>query len=440
VKFTADEIADATGGCAFGPPVTVSGVATDSRSVEPGVLFVPIRQERDGHDFINAATEAGAAAHLSERGSADGSGVVVADTVAALLDLVRAARNRLDIPVVAITGSVGKTTTKDLVASVLGTTFVTHASAKSYNNHIGVPLTVLNADEAIDALVVEVGANGPGEIASLVGAVRPTIGIVTRVAAAHTEGFGTLTDVAREKGALVRSLPASGHAVLNADDELVSRMADDAEAQVVTFGSGTGADIRVTVVDLDDELRPLVSFESPWGTGRARLGCRGAHQATNAGAAITVGLLRGIEVDAVALGLESAALSPSRMDLRRTASGMLVLDDAYNANPTSMAAALHALAALPADRHVAVVGRMAELGALEESEHAAIGRLGADLGIEIWSVGAPLYGVEEVGSIDAAHERLGGGGADLAVLVKGSRVANLDKLAARLLNDAGSTG
>jgi len=331
-----------------------------------------------------------------------------------------------------VTGSVGKTSVKDLLAAALRPTFRTVASERSFNNELGVPATLANAPEDTEATVVEMGARGVGHIRVLCEIARPTVGIVTAVGHVHTELFGTIDDVALGKGELVEALPASGTAVLNADDERVAAMATRTRARTLTYGIGP-ADVTAEAVELDYGLRPSFRLRSPWGAADVRLGVRGVHQIGNALAAAAAALAAGAPLDAAVGGLADAELSPWRMDLRRTRGGALVLNDAYNANPISMAAALRSLAALEAQRRIAVLGTMAELGDVAAAEHAAVADLAAELGIRVISLAEPRYGGEQVASLDEAVDAIGDVGEGDAVLVKGSRVAGLERLAELLL-------
>jgi UDP-N-acetylmuramoyl-tripeptide--D-alanyl-D-alanine ligase len=284
----------------------------------------------------------------------------------------------------------------------------------------------VNAADDTEALVVEMGARGVGHIAQLCTLASPTVGVVTRVAAVHTETFGALEEVAAAKGELVEALPIGGYAILNAGDPFVAAMASRTAAETVTFGDG--GDVRAEAASLDDELRPSFQLVSPWGSAPARLQVRGEHMIDNALAAAASALVCGVPVADVAEALGTAALSQWRMDLVRLASGALVVNDAYNANPTSMAAALRALARLPARRRIAVLGLMAELGPSSDEEHVVVGRLARDLGIEVIGVAAPAYGGTTVGSVDDVPAALGPLGDGVAVLLKGSRVAGLERL------------
>jgi UDP-N-acetylmuramoyl-tripeptide--D-alanyl-D-alanine ligase len=428
------EIAAAVEGRLEGPDATVDGACHDSRSIAPGQLFVPVVAARDGHDFIGEALQRGAAAYLTTGRIDGGTAIVVPDTVGALQQAGRLARSRLPDRVVGITGSVGKTSVKDLLAAVLAERHAVTASARSFNNELGVPLTLLGAPDGTEATVVEMGARGIGHIRELCAVAAPTVGVVTRVAAVHTEVFGSVDEVARGKGELVEALPAHGAAVLNAGDERVAAMAARTRARVLTFGAG--GEVHAEGASLDPELRARFRLRSPWGEVDIALGARGAHQVDNALAAAAAALALDLPLEAVASGLAVGSLSPWRMELHVAPSGARILNDAYNANPTSVAAALESLAALPASRRTAVLGVMAELGERATDEHAAIGALARELGIRIIAVAAPDYGGEDVSGIDEARARLGNLDGDDAVLVKGSRVAGLEQLAAQLVDRA----
>jgi len=441
VRFSLGDVVRATNGrLVRSTGVTVDGVSIDSRTLAPGQLFVPIVGARDGHEFIPAAVAAGAGAYLCADRGRVGIGhvaaVVVDDTVAALADLGRLARARIDGPVVGITGSVGKTTVKDLTAAALRPRFVTAAAERSFNNELGVPLTLCNAADGTDAAVVEMGARGIGHIALLCSIATPDVGIVTRVAPAHLELFGTIDDVARGKGELVEALPADGLAVLNAEDERVAAMAGRTSARVLTYGRG--GDLDAEDVRLDDAARATATARTPWGSVELRLPLAGVHMVGNGLAALAVAGAAGVDLEAAAAGIAAAATSPWRMEVRRAPSGLTVLNDAYNASPVAVRAAFDALAALGAQRGgraVAVLGAMAELGATGEEEHRAIGALAAERGLELVAVGTDRYGsgAQVVADLDEAVAALGELGADDVVLVKASRVVGLERLAARLL-------
>ncbi|HUP72596.1 MAG TPA: UDP-N-acetylmuramoyl-tripeptide--D-alanyl-D-alanine ligase [Acidimicrobiales bacterium] len=434
VKFLTSEIASVADGAVIGDDVAIDGATHDSRALVAGQLFVAMVADRDGHDFIGAAVAAGAPAYVSERGASAAvaaTAVLVDSTRDALAALGEAARNRMPGVVIGVTGSVGKTSTKDLIASVFAASRRTFASEKSFNNELGVPLTLINAPDDVEVVVVEIGARGLGHIAQLCAIARPTIGVVTAVGDAHVEQFGSVDAVAQGKGELIESLPDDGVAILNAADPRVLAMARRTRAGVVTFGEG--GDVVAGDVVVHDDLTSTFTAKTPWGAATVVLGARGAHNIDNALAALAVAGVAGVALDAAVAGLRNPRWSPWRMELHRTRGGARVVNDSYNANPTSMAAALRALAAVPARRRLAVLGVMAELGAGGEAQHRAVRELATSLGIDVLAVAAPAYGGAGVGSVDEALDRIGEPGPDDAILVKGSRVAGLDVLAARLL-------
>ncbi|HET9443651.1 MAG TPA: UDP-N-acetylmuramoyl-tripeptide--D-alanyl-D-alanine ligase, partial [Acidimicrobiales bacterium] len=459
VRLTLAEIAGATGGEVRGgdPGAAVTSYSIDSRTLAPGALFVALRAERDGHDFVGDALDRGAAGALVSR-PGDGAGegpvkppglVVVEDTAAALTALGRLARHRLaGAAVVGITGSTGKTSTKDLTAAALAPAGPVGASPTSFNNEIGVPLTLLSAPDGAAAVVVEMGARGVGHIATLAAVAEPTIGVITNIGMAHAEFFGSREEVARAKGELLEALPPDGHGVLNADDDFTPALRARTAAAVLTAGSSAGADVRVSGLRLDDDLRPAFRLDTPWGPVEVPpLPMRGAHQAGNAALAVAVAGLAGVDPEAAGAGLAGAVGSPLRMDLRRSPAGLVVLNDSYNANPTSMAAALDALGrlAVGGGRRYAVLGPMAELGPHSTSEHHRLGKLVAATGVELLvAVGAPelaegarAAGAEAV-DVDTADAAVGALAPRLragdAVLVKASRVVGLERVAAALLD------
>ncbi|MCU0267919.1 MAG: UDP-N-acetylmuramoyl-tripeptide--D-alanyl-D-alanine ligase [Acidimicrobiales bacterium] len=432
MRFLTSDIAAAVDGTLVGPDVEVDEARHDSRDVVGGELFVPVQGLRDGHDFIGAALEAGAAAYLTARAPVGGTAVVVDDPASALRALAMAARRRLPPRVVGITGSVGKTSAKDLTASVLGRQWLTSASLRSFNNELGVPLTLVNAADGTEALVAEMGARGHGHIAELCAVAQPTVGIVTAVELVHAEMFGDLASVARAKAELVESLPASGTAVLNGANPWVADMAERTEADVLTFGAHD-ADVRAEDVFVDRALHPSFRLCTPWGDTQVELRVRGLHQVGNALAAAAAGLVCDVELADVAAGLVEAELSPWRMELHTAPSGAVIINDAYNAGPASVEAALRSLVHLEARRHLAVLGPMAELGHHGPEAHRAIGELVGELGVEAVAVDAPDYGLPDVADVDEALSRLGELGTGDALLVKGSRVAGLERLVHRLL-------
>ncbi len=429
MRIRASEAAAGIGGRLIGPDVEFDGASFDSRSTLPGQLFVPIVAERDGHEFIGDARAAGATVHLTcepDPYRRDGTAIEVADTALALLALAGWARRRLDARVVGVTGSVGKTSTKDLMAAACGAGRRTRANERSFNNDQGLPVTILNAPDDTEVLILEMGMRGFGHISRLCEVARPDIGVVTVVGEAHTELVGGLDGVARAKGELIEALPASGTAVLNADDPRVVAMAARTGADVITFG--VEGEVRISDVVLDDAAVADFSVDTPWGSGRVRLAVPGLHMVTNAAAALAVAGIVGVDLQAAIGALSTASVSGMRMEVSTAASGATIIDDTYNANPTSMRAALDALAAMNADRHVAVLGVMAEIEEPERS-HRRIAEYAHELGIELIAVGTALYGIEPTDDVRSA---IGDLGSDVAVLVKASRSAGLERVVVTL--------
>ena len=436
MEFRAADIAAAVGGTLSGSDVVVDGAGFDSRLIRPGQLFVPVRGERDGHDYIDAARQGGAIATFSSRGAIDGLATIeVADVEIAFSVLGAHARGRLPNRVAGITGSVGKTSTKDLAAAILARRYVTTANEKSFNNELGVPLTLVNAATDSEVAIVEMGARGDGHIAELCAIARPSVAIVTAVEIAHSEFMGGLDDIARAKGELVESLAADGVAILNAENARVAAMASRTSARTITFGLSKG-DVRASNVVIGDDLRAQFQLESEWGTAAVQLGVRGAHHVSNALAAASLALLWDVPMADVVDGLELAALSPWRMELHVAPSGARILNDAYNAGPASMEAALRSLAQLPASRHYAVLGPMAELGDQSVESHTYVASVAKELGIHLIAFGTDGYSAtaqQMVSTIEEAVAALGSLDANDAVLVKGSRIAGLERLATALL-------
>jgi UDP-N-acetylmuramoyl-tripeptide--D-alanyl-D-alanine ligase len=465
MELTARAIATLTAGTVIAgdPDSRASSLANDSRTLEPGACFVALSAERDGHDFVADAFARGATVSLVTRPvSVDpgpGSAVVqVPDALRALASLGSWARAQFpDAIVVGITGSTGKTSTKDLVAAALRPRFRVHATPGNFNAEIGLPITLVGAPPDVEALVLEIGARMPGDIAALSEIARPTIAVVTNVGLAHAGLLGGRAGVTREKGAMLEALPPDGLAVLDADDGATPELAARTVAPVVrvAVNPDTAADVRVRSLTLDDELRPSFIIESPWGSGRVCLSLRGAHQVANATLAATVALASRVPFDLVASGLARVEPDAGRLELLRTASGATILDDAYNASPASMQAALRALTELRvAGKRVAVLGAMRELGALSDDEHAQLGRLVAeesvDLLVVVGSDATPLavaareHGIADVietpdaeRALDVLRDRVG---ATDAVLVKGSRAVGLDLVVRGLTEPAVRSG
>ena len=445
-----DQVAAAVDGSVRGDgEVTVRGAAVDSRLAGGGDLFVALPGEQaDGHDFVADALAHGASAAMIRRGwrGAAEPTVRVADPGAALLRLARDERSALSVQVVGITGSTGKTMTKDLTAAVLGRRFRVVASPASFNNEVGLPLTLLRADEGTEAVVCEMGSRGPGHIRLLCEVASPTVGVVTNVGEAHMELFGS-RDVLRDaKAELPEALPAGGVAVLNADDPVVRSYADRTRARVVLFGTARAADVSAESIDLHRGTGQAgFVLRTPDGSAPVLLSVPGEHMVGNALAAAAVGWVLGVPVESSAQALGAAPMTGGRMQTAE-AGGVRIVNDAYNANPTSTAAALRAIRWMAGSgRCIAVLGQMAELGPIADEEHERIGELVARLGIDVLVVVGPdarLIGVaarrEGVppDAIVACDDVVQATSAVLSmaqpgdvVLVKASRVARLERVA-----------
>ncbi|MET7762026.1 UDP-N-acetylmuramoyl-tripeptide--D-alanyl-D-alanine ligase [Streptomyces sp. NPDC005336] len=450
------------------PDLKVTGpVVIDSREVRPGSLFAALPGDRvDGHDFARGAVEAGAVAVLAARpvGTADAPvpAIVVPDVIAAMGALARAVVERLGTKVVALTGSAGKTSTKDLIAQLLQRHGPTVWTPGNFNNEIGLPLAALTADGTTQHLVLEMGARGKGHIRYLTDLTPPRIGLVLNVGTAHIGEFGGREQIAEAKGELVEALPRAedgGVAVLNADDPLVRAMASRTKARTVLFGEAENADVRAENVRLADGGRPAFTLHTPTGCSEVTMRLYGEHHVSNALAAAAVAHELGMSVDEIAVALsEAGQLSRWRMEVTERSDGVTVVNDAYNANPESMRAALRALAAMgaatPGRRTWAVLGRMAELGEESLAEHDAVGRLAVRLNVsKLVAVGGQeaawldmgaknegSWGEESVhvsdvrAAVDLLRSELRPGD---VVLVKASRSVGLERLAQALLEGEG---
>lgn len=431
------------------PDAEFSGGSADSRHVSAGQMFVAIGGEHlDGHDFVAEAFRRGASVALVEREVANsGPLIVVDDTVRAVGAIAAMVRDLADPIVVGITGSSGKTTTKDFLHAIVSRKYSTVASPLSYNTEITLPLTVLSVGRHTEVLVCEMGSRGPGQIEQLCRIARPQVGVVTNVGVTHHEQFGSREAIAESKGELVRGLPASGTAVLNGDDSLVEAMEAWTSANVMFFGDSPRSHLTATRVSFDRYGRPTFriahSSEGTWVT----MSASGRHQVANALAASTAALALGLSLEDCRAGLESAVPSPWRMQVHE-AGGVVVVNDAYNANPDSVASALATCAAMvgKGGRLVAILGYMAELGEIEESEHERVGKLAAESADRLVVVstkaaaiarGASAAGLSQLtivengdDTIDAIGEPAPGD----VVLVKGSRIAGLEDVAAKILD------
>jgi UDP-N-acetylmuramoyl-tripeptide--D-alanyl-D-alanine ligase len=454
---TAGEIARDAGGTVVAgtADAKVTSWAFDSRVLDPGACFVALAGERDGREFVRPALAGGASAALVSAPAPDlavppGAAVVeVADALRGLQRVAAADRvARSDLRVVAVAGSTGKTSTKDLLAAVLAP-LGCYASPASYNNEFGLPITLLNTPAISKAVVAEMGERYPGDIKALCDIARPEIGVVTNVGLAHAEYLGGAAGAAEVIGELIDALPAGGLAVLNADDvwsRALEARAPDGVA-TITVGFSAAADYRIERVELDAELRPRFELNGQ----PVEVPLHGEHQAVNAASALAVAHRAfAIRLD---IGVESlGAVRPARWRLERhvAGNGVIVLNDAYNANPTSMYAGLHALAQTGTTGHrIAILGDMLELGRYSDEAHADVGRLAAELGIDVvigvGAGGSQIAGAakgvhvytapDAVGALRIAIDAVEPGD---AVLVKASHAVGLETVATGLLDHLGA--
>ncbi len=456
MRLTVDEVLAATGGrlLAGDARQEIDSVTIDSRCVEAGGMFVALAGTRDGHDFVEDAIRRGARAVLVDRRVevADATvAIEVGDTRDALSSLARSARARLgSAQVIGVTGSTGKTSTKDLAAGALRRRRV-HVSSRSFNNELGVPLTLLATPDDTEVVVVEMGARAIGDIAYLCDLARPDVGVVTNTGLAHVGELGSAENVARAKGELIEALPASGTAVLDAGDASTPSLRARSRARVLSFGvDSPGADVCARRVSLDEGLCARFLLDTPWGSAEVELRVPGRHQVSNAAAAAAATGAAGVALDHIVEGLAAARLSGGRLSIKRAAGGAVVLDDTYNANPTSMLAALEALAAHPSQgERWAVLGEMAELGPHAADQHRLAGEHVVRLGIQRLVVVGPTAAeiaagartadlaarcavVEVRDAAEAVALLASAVRSDDVVLVKASRVARLERVSEAL--------
>ncbi|MGC4847863.1 UDP-N-acetylmuramoyl-tripeptide--D-alanyl-D-alanine ligase [Micromonospora sp. DT15] len=403
ITLSLAEVAAAVDGrlVAADPATTVTGsVEFDSRKVGPGSLFVAFPGEKvDGHDYAATAIQAGAVAVLGSREVPGVPMVLVDDALTAMGRLARAAVDRLTgLTVIGVTGSSGKTTTKDLIGQLTSRLGATVAPPGSFNNELGHPYTALRADPDTRYLVMEKGARGIGHVRYLCELVPPRISVVLNVGTSHIGEFGSQDAIAVAKGELVEALPPDGLAVLNADDPLVDAMAGRTQARVVRYGEASDADVRAEDVTLDERGHASYTLVTPEGRAPVRLRLAGRHQVWNTLAAAAVARELGMPLGELATALgELGLVSTRRMDVFDRPDGVTVIDDSYNANPASMAVAVRALASMGQGRRtVAVLGYMAELGPFEYDGHAEVGQLAAELGVDrLLVVGEPAAPIHE---------------------------------------------
>jgi len=424
----------------------VSRISTDSRTLRDGDLFVPLRGDNfDGHKFIEQAADRGAAGAMVEetwqgKVPRDFALIRVVDTLVGYQTLAANYRASLPLKVIAITGSNGKTSTKDFVAATLAKKFRVTKTEGNFNNHVGLPQTMLAANRDDEIAVWEIGMNHPGEIAALAKLAAPDVAIITNIGIAHIEFMGSQEAIAEEKGALAEALAANGTLILNADDAFSEGIAKRTRAKVLLAGIENGA-VRATDISQHSTGSEFTILEGAHRC-RAQLPVPGIHMVQNAMLAVAAGRIFGLSIEECAVGLASTPLTKARLQIREI-DGIQFIDDSYNANPDSMKAALRTLVELDAEgRRIAVLGEMGELGSESERGHREVGEVAAELRIdELIAVGAAGAGMASaahnaglensvaVGSADEAAERLGKNAApgDL-ILVKGSRSARMERV------------
>jgi UDP-N-acetylmuramoyl-tripeptide--D-alanyl-D-alanine ligase len=432
-----------TSGRLLGADAEVTGVAIDTRKLQPGDLFVAIKGERvDGHDYLAEAAAHGAiAALVTHKVDSDLPQLLVDDAELALGDLASAVRAQRDVRVVGITGSNGKTTVKTLVASILSRHGRIHVSAGNFNNELGLPLTLLAMPQDTEFAVLEMGAGKPGDIAYLAAIARPDIGLVTLIAPAHLARMGSIEGVAETKGALYQALPADGIAIINADDHFASFFDGLAGARkVLRYGLDHPADIGADIIEQRVDGSRFV-LSTPRGDAEVTLPLPGRHNIANALAAAAIALALEVPLDTIVAGLEQVSGVAGRLRREVMAGGWTLIDDSYNANPSSMAAAIDTLLLADGERWL-VLGDMAELGPEANALHAGIGKRARERGVErLFAVG-PLGAatVEAFGArgehfndklalIAALQAQLHAG---VTCLVKGSRSAGMEQVVAAL--------
>jgi len=455
MKARLADVVAATGGRLAGGDAAFEGASIDSRTIERGQLFVALRGERfDGHAFVAAAAERGAAAALVERPvEARLPQVVVQDAQAALTALARAWRQNSQALILGVGGSNGKTTTKELLAAILGRAGPTLATRGNLNNHIGVPLTLLRLDPAHRFAVIEMGANHPGEIAALAALAAPEIAVVTNAGDEHLEGFGDLEGVARAEGEMFAALPPSGTAVINADDPFNGLWrAMSRGTRVVCFGIDAPAEVRASAIQGRIEGGAFITQFTLTLAGeqaRVRLGLPGRHNVSNALGAAAAAHAAGVGLPAIIAGLEHMRPVAGRLQLKPGPRGSWLIDDSYNANPSSVRAGIDVLCALPGE-HWLVLGEMAELGEETVASHAGVGDYARRAGVtRLFAMGgAARHAVAAFGGRGTWYEdaaRLGDAlagnlEAGVTVLIKGSRVNRLERVVERLLHPLAAAG
>ena len=458
MKRTLAEFARVCGGRLCGSDAAYTDVVSDSRTLAPQQLFVALKGPRfDGHEFVGAALALGAAGALVDAEQPVRlAQIIVPDTQAALERAARHWRAGFSGALVGVAGSNGKTTAKEMTAAILGQSGNCLATRGNLNNHIGVPLTLLRLTPAHRFAVVEMGANRAGEVAALVSIARPTIGMITNAGAEHLEGFGSLEGVARAEGEMVAGLTAGATAVINADDEFAGLWRALTPARVVTFGVREPADFSAAEVHTSVGSEGFLTqfrLSAPAGSAAIHLAVGGAHNVANALAAAAAAASAGASLEHIAAGLAAVRAVPGRLQFKQALSGAWLIDDSYNANPSSVRAAIEVLSSL-AGRKWLVLGDMAELGEFAEAAHSAIGEFARAHGVErlyatgalaaraVDSFGAGAQWYSDAAALTAALTgALGKAAPDVRLLIKGSRVNRLERVVDALAADsAAKTG
>ena len=453
MKRTLADFATACGGTLQGADKPFLGVSSDTRTLARGELFVALRGPRfNANEFVNAAHTAGAAGAIVDSVQNIAlSQIVVPDTQLALEALGNAWRNQFSIPVVGVAGSNGKTTAKEMTATILSQAGNSLATRGNLNNHIGVPLTLLRLESANQFAVVEMGANRGGEVAALVRIARPTVGMITNAGAEHLEGFGSLEGVARAEGEMVEGLAPDATAVINADDEFAQLWKGLTKARVLTFAVQKKADFHAAAVRTTLDATGFVThfiLNSPIGTAAIELKMGGRHNVSNALAAAAAASAAGATLEHIAAGLAAVRAVPGRLQFKKAASGAWLIDDSYNANPSSMHAGIDVLAELEGRKWL-VMGDMAELGDFANSAHTEVGTYARARGIERLYATGPLsvLAVESFGSgarwfpdSQALGQALSLASPDVRMLIKGSRVNRLERVVEVLVGASNTTG
>ncbi|HUA88960.1 MAG TPA: UDP-N-acetylmuramoyl-tripeptide--D-alanyl-D-alanine ligase [Steroidobacteraceae bacterium] len=445
MKRTLAEFARLCGGRLEGADGPFTEVGSDTRTLKRGQLFIALSGPNfNGHDYVGAALNAGAAAAVvSSLQPVRLPQIVVADTQAALTRAARAWRAQFGGALIGVAGSNGKTTAKEMTAAILAQAGETLATRGNFNNHIGVPLTLLRLSAAHRFAVIEMGANHAGEVAALVELARPDVGMITNAGAEHLEGFGSLEGVARAEGEMVAGLAAAATAVINADDEFCGLWRDSTPARVLTFGVRAPADFRATGVRTSvgaAGFRTQFLLSAPQGSASIELALGGTHNVANALAAAAAAASAGASLEHIAAGLAGVRAVPGRLQFKQTSAGAWLIDDSYNANPSSMRAAIEVLAGL-AGRRWLVLGDMGELGDFAPAAHAEIGEYARAAGIErlyatgplmaraVDSFGAGARWYPDAGALAAALDgALKEAGPQVRLLVKGSRSNRLERV------------